>query len=505
MSTAVLTTFAKDWAAANSKTLQGIVGQKDENGINILEALSATGLRSIRYAKEVIGIDEIVANDISKPAVEAIEVNVLQNGVQNLIQSSHADAINLMSSSERRYTAIDLDPYGCPSKFLDSAVRAVQDGGLLLVTSTDMAVLCGNTPETCHVKYGAVSLKMKACHEQAIRILLRCIESHANRYGRYITPLLSISVDFYIRVFVLINSGQHECKRSSSKQSLVYQCCGCESLAFQPLGVLKPNPTEKKPDQMKFGLQTGPPVGPKCEFCKHSHHIGGPIWTAPIHDLSFIDRLMETVKSETYNYLATRTRIFGILSVIKEELPDIPLYYTLTRLCATLKLESIPALKLRSALLHAGYRVSYSHACKTSVKTDAPPSVIWDILRCWAKIKPVKQERFLEGTPLKAILSKEPSQEYNLTDEHPLANPPSRKEALVRYPENPAAYWGPGCRATLMLNGVSEDRRLKSLRNQNKSYRRAQRDASSPEGKDTKVKQVKLDKIDTTVEKKVKK
>lgn len=37
----------------------------------------------------------------------------------------------------------------------------------------------------------------------------------------------------------------------------------------------------------------------------------------------------------------------------------------------------------RSALLHAGYRVSLSHACKNGIKTDAPPAALWDIMRCW--------------------------------------------------------------------------------------------------------------------------
>ncbi len=37
------------------------------------------------------------------------------------------------------YEAVDLDPYGSPSQFLDTAVQAVSEGGLLLVTATDMA------------------------------------------------------------------------------------------------------------------------------------------------------------------------------------------------------------------------------------------------------------------------------------------------------------------------------------------------------------------------------
>lgn len=71
---------------------------------------------------------------------------------------------------QNRYDAIDLDPYGCPSIFLDSAVQAVEDGGLLLVTATDMAVLAGNAAETCYSKYGAVSLRIKCCHEMVCSV-----------------------------------------------------------------------------------------------------------------------------------------------------------------------------------------------------------------------------------------------------------------------------------------------------------------------------------------------
>lgn len=113
------------------------------------------------------------------------------------------------------FDVIDLDPYGCPSIFLDSAIQSIKNGGLLLVTATDMAVLAGNSPETCYVKYGAVSLKIKCCHEMALRILLQCIQSHANRYGRYIVPLLSLSADFYIRVFLRIFTSPQMCKKTT--------------------------------------------------------------------------------------------------------------------------------------------------------------------------------------------------------------------------------------------------------------------------------------------------
>ncbi len=38
----------------------------------------------------------------------------------------------------------------------------------------------------------------------ALRILLASLEQHAARYKRHIVPVLSLSIDFYIRVFVRV-------------------------------------------------------------------------------------------------------------------------------------------------------------------------------------------------------------------------------------------------------------------------------------------------------------
>ena len=50
-----------------------------------------------------------------------------------------ADARVVMIQRAGVYDAVDLDPYGTPAQLLDSAVQAVSEGGLLLVTATDMA------------------------------------------------------------------------------------------------------------------------------------------------------------------------------------------------------------------------------------------------------------------------------------------------------------------------------------------------------------------------------
>ena len=92
------------------------------------------------------------------------------------VKPEKADARVFMLTNEKQFDVVDLDPYGSPSIFLDSAVQCVAEGGLLCCTATDMAVLCGNNGEVAYSKYGAYALKAKYCHEMGLRILLASIE-----------------------------------------------------------------------------------------------------------------------------------------------------------------------------------------------------------------------------------------------------------------------------------------------------------------------------------------
>ncbi|PPR94717.1 hypothetical protein GOBAR_AA25954 [Gossypium barbadense] len=144
----------------------------------VLEALSASGLRALRYAREVEGIGQVVALDNDKGAVEACQRNIKFNGsvACSKVESHLADARVYMLTHPKEFDVVDLDPYGSPSVFLDSAVQSVVDGGMLMCTATDMAVLCGGNGEVCYSKYGSYPLRGKYCHEMALRILLACIE-----------------------------------------------------------------------------------------------------------------------------------------------------------------------------------------------------------------------------------------------------------------------------------------------------------------------------------------
>lgn len=104
--------------------------------------------------------------------------------------------------------------------------------------------------------------------------------------------------------------------------------------------------------------------------------------------------------------------MLGMLSLAFEEV-DNPLYYVLDELCSVMHVNA-PSQNLvryvniffrfiyaricktsfsfsRSAVVNAGYQVSNSHCHKNSLKTNAPYHVIWDVLRKWCELNPIRE------------------------------------------------------------------------------------------------------------------
>jgi tRNA G26 N,N-dimethylase Trm1 len=73
-----------------------------------------------------------------------------------------------------------------------------------------MASLSGNQPDACFAKYGSMPTHGKYLHEMALRIVLNSLESSACRYHRHIVPILSVGIDFYVRVFVRVFESAQE-------------------------------------------------------------------------------------------------------------------------------------------------------------------------------------------------------------------------------------------------------------------------------------------------------
>ncbi|XAR51626.1 tRNA (guanine(26)-N(2))-dimethyltransferase [Bertholletia excelsa] len=415
-------------------------GQVELKPPRVLESLSASGLRALRYAREVEGIGQVVALDNDAVSVEACRRNIKFNGsvASAKVESHLADARVYMLTHPKEFDVVDLDPYGSPSVFLDSAVQSVVDGGMLMCTATDMAVLCGGNGEVCYSKYGSYPLRGKSCHEMALRILLACIESHANRYKRYIVPLLSVQMDFYVRVFVRIYTSASAMKNTPLKLSYVYQCTGCDSFHLQPLGR-----TVSKNNSVRYLPGFGPVVPQHCSDCGKKYNVGGPMWSAPIHDQEWVATMLNEVKSMKDRYPAY-DRISAVLTTISEELPDVPLFLSLHNLCATLKCTSPSAVIFRSAVINAGYRISGAHVNPLGMKTDAPMDVIWDIMRCWVKNHPVKAQSPDQAGSV--ILAKEPVLQANFARAVASLSKAQAKK-VARFLPNPERHWGPKLRA----------------------------------------------------------
>lgn len=142
---------------------------KTHEQFRVFEALAATGLRSVRYMKEIPAITQLVGNDIDKAATDLMKKNFEFNDCpQDKYQVETSDAIDLMNQYRRDKTVfdvVDLDPYGTAIPFLEGAITSLANNGLLCVTFTDMAVLCARQPHVCFYKYGASPLGKPYCHE----------------------------------------------------------------------------------------------------------------------------------------------------------------------------------------------------------------------------------------------------------------------------------------------------------------------------------------------------
>ena len=107
----------------------------------ILDALSASGLRGIRFAKELKEsnlnkINSIYMNDFNLDAIKVMKFNVKLNSLEDKCKIENLDANYLMYKAkfeDKQFLCMDLDPYGCASVFLDSAVQGTLDGGLMMV------------------------------------------------------------------------------------------------------------------------------------------------------------------------------------------------------------------------------------------------------------------------------------------------------------------------------------------------------------------------------------
>jgi tRNA (guanine26-N2/guanine27-N2)-dimethyltransferase len=417
------------------------------SSFTVLDALSATGLRALRYAKELPFITSVLANDMSPKASRLIELNVRHNKVNSTVSVNTGDARELLyavSGSQKvqvpeksgflfgKFDVIDLDPYGTAAPFFDGAVQAVTDGGLLCVTCTDAGVFASSGyPEKTYSLYGGLPLRGPQSHEGGLRLILNAIASSAARYGCSIEPLLSLSIDYYARLFVRVHRSAAQTKFLAGKTMMIYSCDnGCGAWTTQLLGRNHEQEAKNGTKWWKYSQAQGPSSRPNCEHCGFVTHVAGPMWAGPLHSPHFIQSILDilpTVDKKTY---PTTSRIEGMLSTALEEDLDLqgaetsaypppigplnaarvdrhPFFIVTGVLAKVIHSQTPDDDSFRGALRHLGYRVTRSHTKAGSIKTDAPWNVIWEVMREWARQKsPLKADAIKEGTAGWAVMAK---------------------------------------------------------------------------------------------------
>lgn len=406
----------------------------------ILDALSASGLRALRYASEIPFVSKVTANDLDPAATEAIARNARHNKLQAKINVTHGNAIAHMYTKvaasmaltekevahgkSEKYDVVDLDPYGTAATFLDAAVQAVHDsGGLLCVTCTDAGVWASNSyPEKAFALYGGVPIKGWHSHEVGLRLILHAINTAAARYGLFMEPLLSLSIDFYARVFVKISKSPAAVKFSAGKTMITYACdAGCGAWTTQLLLKNKHYPNKKGQGSFyKHQFSQGPAADQHCKHCGFKTHLAGPMYAGRLHDPEFIKRILTNLPDVDKAVYGTTERIKGMLTTALEEhleetdkdsaptsreakwaeVEPYPFFFNPTNLSKVVHCATPNENAIRGALRGLGYRVTRSHCKPGSIKTDAPWDVLWHVMREYIRQKaPIKESSIQSGSP----------------------------------------------------------------------------------------------------------
>jgi tRNA (guanine26-N2/guanine27-N2)-dimethyltransferase len=401
----------------------------------------------LRYAQEIPLNTSIVANDMNPNAIKSMKLNVEHNGLSSSITPNLGDAIGHMyqvayppinshgpQHVSKKYDVIDLDPYGSAAPFIDAALQAINDGGLLCVTCTDAGVWASTGYcEKTYALYGGMPIKGSHMHEGGLRLIISSIASAAAKYGLAIEPLLSLNIDFYARVFIRVQKSAADVKFLAGKTMLVYGCDhGCGAWTTNMIGRNTKQTSKNSAFHYKHTIAQAPGADRLCDHCKSKMHIAGPMWGGPIHNAAFIEKILSDLPNVDQDVYRTTVRIEGMLATALDELsvnedpiPDrassneiipkipaettdsFPFFFNVSTLSKVLHCVAPGDAPIKGALRHAGYHVTRSHCQPGSIKTNASWAVIWEIMREWVRQRsPIKEGKLREGSSGWEIMKK---------------------------------------------------------------------------------------------------
>ncbi|MBO7351375.1 MAG: N2,N2-dimethylguanosine tRNA methyltransferase [Candidatus Methanomethylophilaceae archaeon] len=309
--------------------------------LTVADAMTATGSRAVRIANEVKGT-QVTANDISPDAIPYIEANIRMNNLDNCAASNR----NLHSLfAEEAFDYVDLDPFGSPVPFIQSAILGCRKKGILAITATDTAPLAGAHAPKCRRRYQSEPVRGYMCHEGGLRILMCSIARELAKFDRGMKPLLSFYADHYVRTYIQVEEGAEK--------------------------------ADKMMDQigyMEYNMQTLERSTSKNYDPTHKY---GPFWLGPLHDQEFISKMDATG-------MAAEKRCNKYLELWKNELDTEVFVYDMSELSSFIK-KSPSKLTDFIEVLNAHGKASATHISPTSFKTDLP---LKDVLSLYEEASP---------------------------------------------------------------------------------------------------------------------
>lgn len=307
----------------------------------VADCLSATGVRGIRYSLEVPQIAEVIFSDLNPTAIKLIKKNVKSNKIKNATIEEE-DAVITLARHRHKIDFVDIDPFGTPIQFLDSAARAVSINGMLAITATDTAPLSGTYPRASLRKYGAKSMRCDMQHELGMRILIANIARECAKYDKGFVPVLSLSELHYFRVFGTVKKTKSAADESMKTIGYFIFCKKCGRREF-----LKDNCQKL------------------CPGCGEKTDYVGPLWTGRIFDADFCAKVYEKSKA------MDDAPLEKLIGTIREESEIGAPWYEIGTLASIFHVNPPRIEAFIEKLNSAGFRASRTHFSPTGVRTDA--------------------------------------------------------------------------------------------------------------------------------------
>lgn len=316
-------------------------GELDEE-MRICDALSASGIRGMRYATE----GKVWMNDANPSAVEAIEKGLKQNNIE--AEVSEEDANRFLSSSKNFYHFVDVDPYGSFADFLDSAARATNHKGFAGFTATDNAAASGSYKKVCMRRYGSKPLKNSFMHETGLRIYVKEVFENYARYDKAFDPKICWNEKHYSRVMGRVTESKQRCNNSLENIGYLTFCPKCRW---------------RKLDRKET-----------CGNCGSSDvKFAGPLWTGKIIDRRFTEDMLEAMP-ESWDSKNLLKKLDGEAEILTP-------YYDLHELCSHQGTSVPKQQEFIELIREKGYPVSRTHFSPTGFRTDGPIEDIKNILK----------------------------------------------------------------------------------------------------------------------------